>query len=289
MKTRLLRAWLRLVGALPLPLLHALGAAIGTLLWWWRGKPRQMVEQHLDRLFPWLPAPTRRRLARRNLREVGKALLESPAIWYGSEARLRRWVDAPEVAAELRRLTGDGGAIILCPHVGSWELAGMFYAVHGGITSLYKPQKGAIDALILAGRQRLGARLVSSDDRATVRILLTALRQGERIGILPDQDPPLGAGEFAPLLGHVAHTPTLAARLATRTGVPVIGCYAQRLSWGRGFRFHVVPLAAGAARDTEALNRFVEQVIYHLPAQYWWVYPRFRRQPPGSPPFYKNL
>lgn len=288
MKTSLLRLCLRLAGALPLPVLHALGAGIGQLLWWSRGKPRRMVDYHLAVLFPALTQEARHRLARRNLHEVGKALLESPAIWYGSERRLRRWLDAPQAVADLQRLAGDRGAIVLCPHIGSWELVGMFLAAHGGVTSLYKPQKGVIDGLILAGRQRLGAQLVSSDETASVRMLLTALRQGHRIGILPDQDPPAGAGEFVPMLGHIAHTPTLASRLAARTGLPVLCCYAQRLPAGRGFRFHLLPLPDDAARDTEALNRMIEQVIYHLPGQYWWVYPRFRRQPPGSPPFYDN-
>lgn len=192
---------------------------------------------------------------------------------------------APAVAARLRMLADGhpGGAIILCPHIGSWELAGMFCAHHGGITSLYKPQPGVIDDLIRSGRQRLGANLVSSDGGG-VRALLAALRRGERVGILPDQDPPQGAGAFAPLFSIEAHTPTLVNGLAQRTQARILFSYAERVGWRR-FRFHVLP-APDAAHSVAAMNGAVERAILHLPGQYWWSYRRFRRRPEGQPPFY---
>jgi KDO2-lipid IV(A) lauroyltransferase len=270
---------------LPLPLLHALGGLAGDLLWLTRSRPRRIAELHMTKLFPDAPPSVRRRIARQSLREFGKCVFESPAIWFGPERRLLRWLDAPAAAQQLQRLAGTGGAIILCPHIGSWELAGMFCARHGGITSLYKPQKGALDTLIKQGRERLGAQLVSSDNGG-VRALLSALQKGRRIGVLPDQDPPPGAGDFAPLFKQPAHTPTLVTRLAARTGVPVLFCYAERLRRGAGFRFHLVPAPSRVGEDLAALNQGVEKIIIHLPGQYWWAYPRFRRRPGGAERFY---
>ncbi len=90
---------------------------------------------------------------------------------------------------------------------------------------------------------------------------------------------------FAPLFGIPAHTTELVSKLAAKTGAPVSFCYAERLPWAKGFRFHVVPLPARDIADAEdgaaALNRGIEAVLTHLPEQYWWSYKRFRRLPAG--------
>lgn len=275
---------LRLIGTLPLPVLHGLAAALGAIVWWVPNDLRRVALRHLDLCQPQLPRAERRRIARLSLVHLCKALVEAPAIWFGPASRLQRWLDDEAARQALRAaVAGPDGAIILCPHIGSWELAGMFCASVGRITSLYKPQKGVFDALILQGRERLGAKLVPTTG-AGVRALLQALRGGEMIGILPDQDPPWGSGVFAPLFGHPAHTTELVSKLAGRTGAPVWFCYAERLPGGRGFRFHVVaaPAEVGDAEaGAAALNRGIEAVVTHLPGQYWWSYRRYRRLPPG--------
>ena len=280
---RLLRALLVGVGALPLWLLHGLAAGIGSLMAVIPNTRRRIALRHLQLCLPELSQAERRRIARQSMIHLAKAVLEAPAIWFGPDRRLRRWLDDPASAARVRALVAQGGVIMLCPHIGSWELAGMFCAAQGRITSLYKPQKGAIDGLILEGRRRLGAHLVPTSGGG-VRALLQALRASQMVGVLPDQDPPRGSGVFAPLFGIPAHTSELVSKLAGRTGVPVCFCYAERLSWGRGFRFHIVPLGPAVA-DPEtgptALNRGIEAVLTHLPDQYWWSYKRFRRLPAG--------
>lgn len=284
MSTRLQRWGFIAIGHLPLFVLHGLAALIGSLFWLLPNRRRRIALRHLEICLPELPQVDRRRIARQSLIHLAKALLESPAIWFGPERRLRRWMDAPGAAARLRAVAAQGGTIVLCPHIGSWELAGMFCAANGRITSLYKPQKGAIDALILEGRTRLGAHLVPTTG-AGVRSLLGALKAGEMIGVLPDQDPPRGSGVFAPLFGIPAHTTELVSKLAVRTGAPVWFCYAERLPWARGFRFHVTPMSMAGVQDvaagTAAMNRAIESVLTHLPEQYWWSYKRFRRLPDG--------
>lgn len=280
----LLRVTLTVLGHLPLAVLHGLGSLVGSLFWIIPNERRRIALLHLEICLAELPEAERRQIARQSLIHLAKALLEAPAIWFGPEARLRRWLDDAQAARALAQARGQGGAIVLCPHIGSWELAGMFCAAAGPLTSLYKPQKGAIDALILEGRKRLGAHLVPTHGGG-VRALLQALRAGEMIGVLPDQDPPAGSGVFAPLFGIPAHTSELVSKLAQRTGVPVCFCYAERLPWGRGFRFHVKPLSAASIADAvqgvAALNRGIESVLTHLPEQYWWSYKRFRRLPAG--------
>jgi Kdo2-lipid IVA lauroyltransferase/acyltransferase len=286
------RAVLVVLGHLPLLILHGLGTLVGTLYWYIPNARKRIALRHLELCLAELPEDDRRRIAHRSMIHIAKALFEAPAIWYGPEARLRGWLHDPEAARRLSAAMAQNGAIVLCPHIGSWELAGMFCTQVGRITSLYKPQKGQLDRLILDGRSRLGAKLVPTTGGG-VRALLEALRNKEMIGVLPDQDPPQGSGVFAPLFGIPAHTTELVSKLAARTGAPVWFCYAERLPWAKGFRFHATPLSIAGLSDVNegaaALNRAIESVLTHLPEQYWWSYKRFRRLPKGMKSPYAQL
>ena len=280
---------LRGLGKLPLAVLHALAAFGGMVLWCLPNSPRHWTFWHLRRCLPELDAPTRRRIARQSLGHMLKAIIEAPAFWFGPRARLDRWLDDAAAQAQLQAWRAqDKGVIWLCPHLGAWELAGLFCSAQGPMTSLYKPQKGVVDALMHQGRRRLGADLVPTTG-AGVKSLLTALRRKEMIGILPDHDPPPGSGVFAPLFGIQAHSTELVSKLAARSGAPVWFCIAERLPRGRGYRIHLLPAPEGIAdpqTGVAALNRGVEDMIRRWPEQYWWAYRRYRRRPPGEAKFY---
>ncbi len=279
---------LTLIGRLPLRLIHAVSAGIGALLWRLPNRQKQLTELHLRLCLPELSAERRLEVARRSLVHMVCAILEAPALWFGPEPRLRRALEDAAAARQLRELAARGqGVIWLCPHIGAWELAGLFCSAHGAMTSLYKPQKGHFEALVLEGRTRLGATLVPTT-AGGVKHLLAALRRREMIGILPDHDPPRGSGVFAPLFGIPAHTTELVTKLAARSGAPVWYCIAERRPGGR-FRLHLLPAPEQIADpDTgvAALNRSIEDVIRRWPDQYWWSYKRYRRRPPGAERIY---
>jgi KDO2-lipid IV(A) lauroyltransferase len=156
---------------------------------------------------------------------------------------------------------------------------------------MYKPpQSAAVDSLMLAGRTHLGMALAPTDTGG-IRILLAALKRGELIGILPDQDPKEGAGVFAPFFGIATKTMTLLPKLAARSGATVLVSYAERLAWGRGYRIHFLPVDGAVNEKDElaavtALNQAVEQAIRQSPAQYQWSYKRFRSRPEGEASLY---
>lgn len=287
-----LRALFLLLGHLPLGLLHALGAGLGLLLWLLPNRFRRITELHLARCLPELDADRRRGLARTSLRESLKAVVEVPAIWFGPLARRRRWLDDPAALATIRAAQAQGrGVILLTPHQGAWELASFFCAQVAPITVLYKPQKGAADALIREGRSRGGAVTPVPTTGAGVKALMAALKRGELVGILPDHDPPESSGTaFVPLFGIPANTMDLVTKLAARSGAPVLLIVAERLPGARGFRFHLWPAPADIADPATGpavMNAAVEACIRALPGQYWWSYKRYRRRPAGEPAFYR--
>jgi len=180
--------------------------------------------------------------------------------------------------------------IVLSPHLGAWELAGLYLSTQGPTTTLYKPQP-ELDWLIREVRARRGAELVPTDSRG-IRKLMQALKRGEYVGILPDQEPRANRGSiFAPFFGVPAFTMLLINRLARKTGARVIFMFAERLPGRQGFRVHCLP--APEAIDSEddlegatALNAGIEACVRVCPEQYVWAYKRFRKRPDGFPKLY---
>jgi KDO2-lipid IV(A) lauroyltransferase len=186
------------------------------------------------------------------------------------------------------------GTLLLGPHLGAWEVVGLFVSAHHSMTSLYRPSREpALDRRLVRARERFGARLVPADARG-LRALFRVLRRGGVVGILPDQNPGAGAGVLAPLFGIPARTSTLTARLLDASGAVPLLTWAERLDRGRGFRLHFVETDADALRDDDpvraasALNRELERLIRGSPDQYLWSYRRFRHGPPDAPTPYRS-
>jgi KDO2-lipid IV(A) lauroyltransferase len=268
-----------------------MGVLLGYLLWLIPNSTRRIAHINLCLCFPDWSTAARRRLLRKSLVETSKGLLELGPIWYWDRKRLEGFVKEAEDHEVLSAaLTQGQGAILITPHLGSWELAGLYYSGQYPMTILYRFNRLGLDPLICAGRGRFGARLVTTDRRG-VRSLFQALNENTLLGVLPDQDPGRDKGLFTPFFGLSANTMTLVARLAIRTGAPVFLTYAERLSRGKGFKIHLQPLPKIIAETSlenavAAMNVAIEQAVWRLPEQYLWGYKRFKTRPPGMPKVY---
>jgi len=154
------------------------------------------------------------------------------------------------------------------PHIGCWEIVGQYIASRIPITVMYSPPKMKLfEPLMRIGRSRDGAMKSVPADLRGVRATLKALRRGEAIGVLPDQVPGIGEGEWVEFFGKPAYTMTLVGRISEQTGAPVLLCCAERLPGGR-LSLHCG--TAARARPPEspvrALNRSLEQLIRRHPS-----------------------
>lgn len=266
------RALMRLAARLPLAVLHAAGTLLGWLVYGASPTYRRHLRENLTR------AGYRAAGARRAaIAEAGRMLAELPAIWFRAHA---------DVAALVRRVEGDadileaprGARVFLAPHMGCFEVTSLYAATRMPITVLYRPPKlGALDPLMRAGRERGGVRLVPAD-RTGVRELLAALRRGETVGLLPDQVPGVGEGEWVEFFGRAAYTMTLAARIATRPEVDCCLAYARRLPRGAGYALVLrrLPPALAGESDARRVNRALEALVRECPEQYLWGYNRYK-------------
>src|SRR3569833_4204907 len=256
MRARLIRSLLRVFAALPLPLAHAIGAVIGAGLMLVPNDLRRISRINTPLCLPELTRAEQRTLLRRSLVEAGKTMCEAGALWLWPRARLLSLVRAGSGEEHVRAALQQGhGRILATPHLGAWEMMGLYSSARYPLTSLYRPPRmREMDALERRGRERLGARLVPVG-AGGVRALYQTLARGEVIGMLPDQEPGAGNGLFAPLFGIEANTMALLPRLAIKTGARV-------------------------------MNEGVEALVRRCPQQYQWGYKRFRTRPAGEKPLY---
>jgi KDO2-lipid IV(A) lauroyltransferase len=216
-----------------------------------------------------------RRLLRDAIAEAGKAMLELPAVWFGTEARVSGWVTCGtwKVVEDARR--AGRGVIFLTPHLGCFEISALYGAQRLPITVLYRPPKLRwLEPVMIAGRQRWQAALAPAN-LSGVRMLFRALRRGEAVGLLPDQAPSAGEGAWANFFGRPAYTMTLVGRLQQATGAAVIMAFAERLKGGRGYRLHLEAVMVEPL-DEAGLNAAIERMVRRCPAQYLWSYNRYK-------------
>lgn len=284
---------LRLVALLPLPVLHAFGHFTGWLFWQLSHKRKRIALRNIARCLPELSPREQEALARHVLRQECMALWEMPYIWFGPTGRTRAKI-RDTVGGELfeAAVAQGKGVILLAPHMGSWESVGLVQALHHPLAIPYKPQNSQFEELIHRGRSRYGIALIPAIGGGVRQQLTPLLAQNAAVAIMADQDPPPGRGVFAPFFGIPAHTPVLASRLLQATGARALYFYGERLPRGRGFRTHFHPVdnavyATDSVVSAAAINAGFETLIRRAPAQYWWGYERFRRQPPGEPWFYQ--
>jgi KDO2-lipid IV(A) lauroyltransferase len=279
--SQLIQWLLWLLGRLPLRALHALGAALGGL--WQRAGFREarVAAINLRLCFPALDAAARDALLRQTLAETGRTALELPWLWSRSAATLERTIRVVEgERLFLDAIAAGKGVMIAAPHLGAWEALNLYLSRTAPVAILYRPPRLAwVETLINRCRGRLGAEPVRAE-AAGVRTLLKRLKDGGVVGILPDQQPKVGEGDFAPFFDRPALTMSLFPKLAQRTGARVLYAWVERLPRGAGFAVRFFDL--GGAPDATTMNAAIEALARQCPAQYQWTYKRFGIQPDGA-------
>lgn len=273
---------------LPLRLAVAVGRGAGRLAYRVFGIRRKVVRDNLRAaLGGALAKPDLDALAGRSYANLGGTLLEFCKLHDTPRSRLLSWVDC-EGRERLDELRAAGrGALLTTGHFGNWELLGAVVAASGyPISFLIKDQSNPhINRLQNEIRRRAGIGVIRQG--ASVRHLLYALRRGEFVGILGDQDAG-SQGVFIEFLGRPASAFRGIAYIAWRTGCPIVPSFLVRQRDGRHRAFFTAPIEVDPAWDeqtavpllTRAHNERLEAFVRAHPDHYFWVHRRWKTQPP---------
>jgi KDO2-lipid IV(A) lauroyltransferase len=294
LQSRSIRFLFWLASLLPIGCSRAVGRGIGHIGWALNASYCGVTRRNLELAYPQMPADERVALAKRSILATGETAAEMGYVW------ARPWSDVNGLIVEVcgveavrEALASGRGVMVLGPHLGNWEVAGLYMATLGEAVTLYEPpHMKALDNMVRQARSRSGATLVPTDKRG-LAMLVRSLRGGGIAAILPDQVPPVvESGENSIFMGIPCFTATLASKLLTRSGAVAFFSFAERVD--DGFRVHYLPAEEALYSDDidialKAMNDGVERCLRHCPEQYQWEYKRFRTRPREEPDQYANI
>ena len=287
----LTRAVLTLVGwmaFLPLPVVRALGAMLGRLLYGLVASRRRVVLVNLSLCFPqWSEAEVRAQSVQVFI-HFAQSWLDRGWLWHGAprltQQRLR-------LTGAVHELDGDTPTVLFAPHFMGLDAGwtALTQQIPRRFTTIYTDQANPVsDAWILQGRKRFGsARLFGRIEG--VKPILEALKKGEPLYLLPDMNFGPEESVFVPFYGVTAATvPSLArfAKLGRAKVVPVISRMTRE-----GYDVEVLPAwtdfpSGDLLADTALMNVRLQGYIDAMPSQYYWVHKRFKDRPNGETPPY---
>jgi lauroyl/myristoyl acyltransferase len=245
-------------------------------------------------------SPRRRAVVTENLRHVvGPAVSDEElerVVRRGFSSYGRYWAESAHLVAANRALfVGDtdrvgrayldeaiargNGVILTLPHVGSWDVGGLYLAQQGipvtGVAEVVEPLE--LFDWFVARRAALGLTALPLG-RDTAAQLLRELHRGGVIALLADRDI-LGDGVDVEFFGERTRLPGGPALLAVRSGATLLPCAVYQRPQGR-YRVIVRPAIdvsrKGRLRDdvaalTQVLAHELEELIRPAPEQ-WHVF-----------------
>ena len=286
--TRCSIAFMEALAVFPLPLIRALGVLLGWVLYALVVPRRRVVQANFALCFPAWSAAERRQYTRQMFVHFAQAWLDRAWLWHAPEKSVARRVT---LSGALHELEGTAPTVFFLPHFVGLDAAwaGVALRVHRLSTTIYTDQSNKlVDQWILQGRQRFG-KLRLFGRAEGVKPIVTALREGKPLYLLPDMDFGPDDSVFVPFYGMPTATVTSLSRFA-RLGRAKVVPLLPRLT-PSGYEVEVLPAwvdfpTDDAVADTALMNQRLQDYIATMPTQYYWVHKRFKTRPEGDASVY---
>ncbi len=245
---------------------------------------RKVVEENLRRAFGMEKTPEEiGRIARESYAHIGMTFAEM-LIFPDLAERVLEIVDMSERPALDAAYAKGRGIVMIGCHCGSWEMSGACVGALGfPLTVVAKTQSNPhVDAWINRYRSRFHMKVISPG--APVKHIIRAIRDGELIGLISDQDAG-SRGVFVDFFGRKASTTRGAAELTLKYGTPVMVSMTVRTSPGR---YETIYRDVEVREDdtveslTQRYNRVIEDCVRLYPEQYFWMHRRWKTRPPAE-------
>ena len=181
------------------------------------------------------------------------------------------------------------GVLVSTGHFGNWELSAFAHAyLVAPMQIVVRPiDNPRIDSLVESRRELSGNRAITKKDAA--RGILRALKAGEAVGILIDQNTTPDQGVFINFFGVKACAGSAFVKLAHHSGAAVVPGYALWSDKERRYVLHFEPaveMTGDVERDTQQVHARLEAAIRKNPDQWLWIHRRWKTRPPGEGPIY---
>ena len=289
--------WLlvRFLGVLPRPLARATGILLARLVYLLHARLRHVGLRNLELAFPEMKPAERRRILRQVFNNLGRQLAEFCLFPQYTRENVGQ-VAIYDGFENYEHASARGkGVIYLTAHFGGWELSSFVHSLNGYpmrilVRSLDNPY---LDALVDRYRTLHGNTAIRKQEFA--RGVLEAMRAGEAVGILMDQNMAPQQGVFVDFFGIPACTASIVARVALRTDAAVVPSFAIWDPEIRRYKLRADPALelvrtgddeADILANTATFTKVIESYARRYPEQWLWVHRRWKTRPEGQPPLY---
>jgi KDO2-lipid IV(A) lauroyltransferase len=250
---------------------------------------RAAAERNLALAFPAWDAGRRARCADEVFDSIARLLATFAKFPSIGRRNVDRWIRCEGREHFDEALRRGRGVLFATAHLGNWELSAYAHALLAApMNVVVRPLDNPwIDRLVERRRGLSGNRMVYKKDFA--RSILKALAANEAVGILVDQNASVDAGVFVDFFGVPACAGTGFVKLAAHSGAAVIPGFAR---WSEKEKKYVlrfypeIAMTGDAARDTQAVQSKLEEVIREDPGQWLWIHRRWKTRPAGEPGIY---
>jgi lipid A biosynthesis (KDO)2-(lauroyl)-lipid IVA acyltransferase len=281
---------LSLVAALPRPWVAALSRRLGALAYRRNHKRREVTLRNLAYCFPEQAPQEREAMARAHFEMTAQCLIDYGLLFWAGNRRLRSLVGLRGIEYYTQAREAGRPVIMLAPHALGLEFGGL--ALSGrypGVSLFNRSRSRLADWLNFRSRTRFGATLYQRAHG--LRPLLRALKRGDFLYYLPDEDFGAENAQFVPFFAATKATlPTLGG-LARAAGAAVIPCFTYYVPETGAYETQLLPAlrdfpTGDRAEDARRMNAAIEDCVRLRPEQYMWTLKLFRTRPPGAPSIY---
>lgn len=280
--------FMRVLALLPLSVLRGMGWLIGRTLFVLAAPRRRVALRNLALCYPDAPEAQRRAWAQETFVVFCQTWLDRSWLWFAPRDVVQQRV---KLIGALGELEGDVPTIIFAPHFYGMDAGGSALTLHTprAFTSIFSTHPDpAVDAWFREGRQRFGdVRMLNRNDG--VKPIISNLRKGGLLYLLPDMDFGRNDSLFVPFYGVQAATVPSLSRFA-RLGRAKVIAMVTRLT-PTGYCAEISPAWPGyptddVEADTALMNANLQRYIDASPGQYYWVHKRFKTRPEGEDSVY---
>jgi Kdo2-lipid IVA lauroyltransferase/acyltransferase len=286
---------IRGVGLLPRGFARRIGAVIGALAFLALPRLRRVGYRNLQIAFPNLTRAEQTAILRAEYRSLGWQLGEFCQMRKYTPENTKGFLRYEGLDHYLAARDAGQGVLILTGHLGAWELSSFYHSLMGYPMSMVirRLDNELVDQLVNGIRCQHGNQVVHKDDFA--RGLISAMRQGETVGILMDTNMTPPQGVFVDFFGTPACTASGLARVALKTGAAVLPGF---LIWNDSSQSYLLHFGkqlelvrsedneADIVANTALFTHVLEDYIRQYPGQWLWLHRRWKTRPEGQPPVY---
>jgi KDO2-lipid IV(A) lauroyltransferase len=290
-------AWLMIktIGLLPRFLARTAAIALGWTVYVLHLRLRRVGMRNLALALPGTSRHERARILRGVFTSLGRQLAELCLFPKYTKENVSRVVVYDGFENFERALARGKGVLFLTAHLGAWELSAFSHSLQGHpLKIVMRPLDNIyLDRLLREYRTMHGNETVDKDD--FVRGLLSAMKNGETVGILMDTNMTPPQGVFVDFFGIPACTASGLARIALRTDASVVPGFTVWDPVLRKYRLRFDPAVtlirtgnddADAVTNTGLFTKIIEDYVRRYPDQWLWVHRRWKTRPEGQPPLY---